>query len=102
MKKNRYTGRRGWAGKWDRHRWKVQKQTAVTPEVPKSESAPKPPKRLRSLDEFERPPELPSVASRYNRSRTLSFTWEEVRLMLLLGVFCGLAYTFFLATGQYP
>jgi hypothetical protein len=109
MGPKRFTDRRGWAGQWDRHRWSVKKRA---PKVEPSELPSEPKRRLRSLDEFERPPKLPcpypqqgppgrTKARRYSRDRVLSFTQEEMRLMLLIGIFCGLAYALFIAGGVY-
>lgn len=75
MARNRDTGKAGWAGQWDRHRWPVKiAAERVTEE-----------RRLRSLDEFERPP----WHARPARERT---SWAQIRLMLLAGVLAGLVW----------
>jgi hypothetical protein len=107
MGPNRFTGRRGWAGQWDRHRWSVKKRAS---NVESSALPSEPKRRLRSLDEFERPSELPCPyphegasgrpkATGNIRARVLPFTWEEMRLVLLIGIFSGLAYALFITGG---
>lgn len=90
MGEDSQSGKSGWAGQWDRHRWKVSvatRQSAGAKEQPVAESSDR---RLRSLDEFERPEWLPTMNFKANEKSV--FSWAELRLMLLVGVFAGLVY----------
>jgi hypothetical protein len=79
--------RKGWAGQWDRHRWKVKVVN------PSRSSSPEPEHRLRSLDEFKPLPwhSRPHSPAARKRGPAFHISGAEAWTIGLACVFVGVA-----------